>query len=87
MALHSVRWELSCELAAEALGGYEEIDKAIFIYLEALERNPYAFPKVDTDWGSTRYVRTKPYGSTPELLWYFLIEANGDVAIVYVEKF
>jgi hypothetical protein len=39
----NIRYEPSCDLAAEALGGYEAIDEALFVYLEALDRNPSAF--------------------------------------------
>jgi len=83
----SIRWDRACDLAAESLGGYEAIDESIFVYLEALHGDPFACPKVDTDWGSIRYIRTKPYGETPSLIWYFLLEVNGDVTIIHVEKY
>jgi hypothetical protein len=87
MGIRNVRWERTCDLAVESLGGYEAIDEALFIYLDALERDPTKFPRVNTDWGSVRYIRTKPYGDTPELVWYFVIESNGDVAIAHVERY
>jgi len=58
MPPRNIRFDPGCDVAAEALGGYRAIDESLYIHLEALERNPEAFPKVDTDWGSTRYIRT-----------------------------
>jgi hypothetical protein len=87
MTGRNIRYDEECDSAAEALGGYKAIDESLYAYLDALERNPAEFPKIDTDWGSVRYIRTKPFGGTPGLLWYFVLEANGDVTITYVEKY
>jgi hypothetical protein len=87
MAGRSIRFDNDCELAAEKLGGYEAIDDSLYAYYGALQLEPHGFGKVDTAFGSTRYVHTKPIGDIPELIWYFLIESNGDILIVHVEKY
>jgi len=75
-----------CDLAAEKLGGYEVIDPSLEASWDALMRNPYEFPFVESDWFSGRYIVTKPIGSIPPLCWWFLIKA-GDVTIVHVEVY
>jgi len=42
---------------------------------------------VECAWGRVRVIQTKPIGRVPALLWYFVLEANGDVLITNVEKF
>ncbi len=86
MASRSVRFDPACNAAAEALGGYEAIDESLYIHLEALHREPEGFDKIETPWGAVRYIRTRPTGTTPELVWHFVIEANGDVLLVHVEE-
>ena len=34
----------------ERLGGYRAIDLALETVIEALGRNPYAFPAIENDW-------------------------------------
>lgn len=77
-----------CDAAAAMLGGYENIDDALTsaIY-DALDRNPYGFPIVESDWFSARYIVTKPFRTTRALLWVFVIEGNGDVVIRHVEEY
>lgn len=87
MAGRAIIFDKSCDEAAELLGGYEAIDESLFIYLEALHRKPEEFPKVEAFWGSVRFIRTKPFEGTDELIWYFVIEANGDVVLTHVEKY
>ena len=86
MASRNVRFDPNCDEAARALGGYEAIDDSLLSYLDALHREPAGFARVDTDWGSVRYIRTKAIADTPKLLWYFILEPNGDVLITYVER-
>ena len=43
----------------ERLGGYRAIDLALETVIEALGRNPYAFPAIENDWCRIRYARTK----------------------------
>ena len=87
MAGRAVRWDPSCDEAASQLGGYEQIDESLFIFLEALVRNPEEFPKVEVLWGSVRYIRTKAFRNTAELIWYFVLEENGDVLMTHVEEY
>jgi hypothetical protein len=76
----------ACDIAASKLGGYEQIDESLTsgVY-DALLRHPYGFSKIECDWFSARYITTKPFGTTPALVWIFTIEANGDVVIDNVE--
>jgi hypothetical protein len=87
MAGRAIRFDQECDKAAEALGGYEAIDDSLNAYLDALDREPAGFPKIETEWGSVRYIRTKPIGDIPELLWYFILDASGDVTLTHVEKY
>lgn len=88
MAARRIMFSTQCDDAAIILGGYIAIDEALSsgIY-DALTRNPYAFPKVESDWFSARYISTKPFGNTKALVWLFTIDAVGDVVIEYVEVF
>ena len=85
MSQRKVIFDHDCDEAAEALGGHQSIDQILFGFLDALQQDPTVFPKIETDWGSARYIRTKRISGVPELIWLFLIEANGDVTIVHVE--
>ena len=87
MSSRNIRFDPECDKAADKLGGYEAIDDSLNAYLDALDREPAGFAKTETDRGSVRYIRTKPIGSIPELIWYFVLETNGDVTITYVEKY
>jgi hypothetical protein len=87
MTTRAVRYDTECDKAAESLGGYEAIDDTLYVYLEALHREPKGFPIAECAWGSVRYIRTRSMGSIPELIWYFVIEASGDVLITNVEKY
>ncbi len=86
MPTRNVRYDPSCEAAADTLGGYEAIDEGLLIHLEALQRNPEGFPKIEVYGGSVRVIVTKPFGKTPSLVWLFVIEANGDVLLTHVEE-
>lgn len=63
------------------------MDEAGYGLMEALSRKPHEFQIVDTIWGSVRYAITKKTKGIPELVWYFVIEGNGDVEITHVEEF
>ncbi len=77
-----------CHLSAAKLGGYEAIDDALTsgIY-DALDRYPWGFPSVESDWYSARYIVTKPFRQTCALLWVFVIDSSGDVIIKHVEEY
>jgi hypothetical protein len=85
MPRRKVTFDKQCDADAEILGGYQRIDETLFGFLEALERDPRGFPKIETDWGSARYIRTKKHKDIPELIWGFCIDSNDDVTIVHVE--
>ncbi len=87
MSSRNIRFDPECDRAAEALGGYEAIDDSLNAHLDALDRAPEGFPIVEAFFGSVRYVRTIPIKDIPELLWFFIIEENGDVTLTHVEKF
>jgi hypothetical protein len=77
----------NCDDAAKAVGGYERIDDSLIPIFDALERNPYGFPVVESDWFSARVIVTKPFLNTPSLVWTFYIEPNGDVVLDHVEEY
>lgn len=85
MASRAIRFEHSCDAAAERVGGYELIDESLDRFWEAIARNPYGFPRVESPWGTIRYVRTIRIGECPPLFWYFSIQINGDVSFTWVE--
>jgi hypothetical protein len=68
------------------LGGYRAIDLALETAIEALSRNPYAFPLIENDWCSIRYVRTKMIeGYMPALVVAFTIDEEKNVILEWVE--
>jgi hypothetical protein len=87
MSGRNIRYDPECDKAAELLGGYQAIDGALDVYWDALIREPKGFPIVECAWGSVRYIHTRAMGDVPELMWYFVIESNGDVIVTYVERY
>ena len=77
----------NCNAAAVKIGGYERINASLIPVFDALERNPYGFPRIESDWFSSRYIVTKPFHDTPPLVWLFYIEPTGDIVIDHVEEF
>ena len=77
----------NCELAALTLGGFKRIDASLDAAWDSLIKNPYGFPRVESDWYFARFIVTKPYLGVPALLWTFVIEQDGDVIIEDVEEF
>lgn len=77
----------SCDLAAGALGGYERIDVSLDAVMQGLMVNPYGFPRIESDFYSARYIRTKPIRDLPGLLWLFEIDPNNDVILMHVEEY
>lgn len=75
-----------CDAAAEALGGYIRIDCTLDGAMDALMRNPYGFPLLQSDWYSVRYIVTKSMAGVPALVWFFTIEGR-DVTIQHVEEY
>ena len=87
MATHAVRFDVACDQAAENLGGYEMIDDSLAPFLNGLHHNPQGFRIVDAFWGRVRCIPTIAIGDLPALIWYFVIEAKGDVLITQVERY
>jgi hypothetical protein len=73
--------------AVEKLGGARFVDEALSTVMEALVRNPYAFPKweSDLDFLSFRWVRTTRIGPIPPLVFIFRIEKE-TVYLEHVEE-
>jgi len=68
------------------LGGYRAVDLALETVIEALSRNPYAFPLVQNDWCSFRYARTKMIeGYMPALVVAFVIDHDDNVILQWVD--
>lgn len=86
MPSRKISFSEECDAAAESLGGYALIDPSLEASWDALTRNPYEFPMVESDWFSGRYIVTKPIGSIPALCWWFVIQ-SGDITLVYVEPY
>lgn len=84
----NIKFADECSIAAAHLGGFRTIDDALTsgIY-DALDRYPWGFPSVESDWYSARYIITKPFKQTCALIWVFVIESNGDVIIKHVEEY
>ena len=87
MSNRRILFDPDCDKAAETLGGYERLDASLSAYYSALIIEPKGFPRIESEWGSVRYIRTKPVATCPALVWWFIIEGNGDVVIVYVEEY
>ena len=83
----SILYAPSCDLAAEALGGYVRIDASLDAVMQGLMVNPYAFPRIESDFYSARYIRTKPIRDIPALVWLFEINPNNDVILMHVEQY
>ena len=83
----SILFATSCDLAAEVLGGYERIDSSLDAVMQGLMVNPYGFPRIESDFYSARYIRTKPIRDVPPLVWLFEIDANNDVILMHVEEY
>ena len=75
-----------CDAAAQKLGGYARIDKSLDAFWDGLHKNPYGFPKFESDWFSVRYIITRPMPGLPSLVWSFTISGK-DIEIVHVEEF
>jgi len=86
MPARKIIFSKECDVAAEALGGYQVIDPSLEAAWDALMRNPYEFPFVESDWFSGRYIVTRPIGAVPALCWWFVIQ-SGEVTIVFVEAY
>jgi hypothetical protein len=87
MSQRSIYFSDQCDQCALSLGGYEKIDHTLDAVWDALVRNPYGFPLVESDWYSARFIVTAPFHGTPALIWTIAIESNGDVVIDHVEVF
>ena len=73
--------------AVDKLGGARFVDEALSTVMEALYRNPYGFPKWESDLAflSFRWVRTTRIGPIPPLVFIFRIE-KGTVYLEHVEE-
>ena len=87
MAGRAIFFSAQSKECAARIGGYGRIDDSLDAVWDTLRRNPYALPRVESDWYSARYVTTLPFGGVPALLWTVEIQANGDVVIDHVEEF
>ena len=87
MDRRAIFFSAQCDECAARLGGYARIDRSLDAVWDTLRRNPYALPRVESDWYSARYVTTIPFNAVPALVWTIEIQSNGDVVIDYVEEF
>ena len=87
MTTRRIFFSARCDDAAERLGGYRLIDPSLDAVWDALVRNPFGLPRVESDWYSARYAVTKPFEALPALVWIIVIETGGDVEIDDVEEY
>jgi hypothetical protein len=74
------------ECVAE-LGGYRAIDLALEPIVEALMRDPYGFDKIENDWCSVRYARTRMIERyIPALIVAFTINDDNNVVLEWIDK-
>lgn len=72
--------------SVEQLGGYRAVDLAVETVIDALVRNPYAFPLIENDWVRIRYARTTMIeGFIPPLILAFEIDGDGNVMLQWAE--
>lgn len=73
--------------SVDALGGPRVIDEVLDPVIDALMRDPYAFPKFENDWTSFRYIRTKGVGGwVPSLIFVFVIDEMKNVILEWVDE-
>lgn len=63
----------SCDIAAQALGGYERIELAPEATIQGLTVNPYSLLAIESGYCRARYLITKPIGDIPSLVLLFEI--------------
>ena len=72
------------DIAVESVGGYRLVDEALDTVIDGLLLNPYGYSKYENDYVSFRYVKTKPFGHVPPLVFFFIILTNKDVELTDV---
>jgi hypothetical protein len=82
----AIIYDKSFDICIEELGGYLLLDPVIDGVIEGLSRNPYAFPKFESDYISFRYAITSKFGDIPPLVIIFRIEKDGSVTLEHVEE-
>ena len=75
------------EKAADALGGYWVIDRALETVIDGLRLNPYGFNKFENDFVSFRYAITSRIGEIPPLVFTFNIDEKKNVILTHVEAY
>lgn len=82
-----ISFSKECDQAAERLGGYKRLDKALDAIWDGLNRNPYEFLLIEGDYfSSARVMLTEGTDDCPPLVWIFAIRADRNVEILYVEE-
>ncbi len=71
----------------EQFGGYRTIDEVLDPIIDALIRNPYAFPLIENDFVSCRYIVTRSIeGRIPPLVIAFRIDESKDVVLEWIDE-
>lgn len=86
-AVREVIFSPEFDQAAEALGGYWIIDRALETVYDGLIKNPYGFHKFESDLFSFRYAITSRIEDIPPLVFIFVIDGNKDVVLQHVEEY
>ena len=84
--MREIIFDESFDAAAEALGGYWVIDRALEAVLDGRRLNPYGFHLFENDHVSFRYVITSRIGDIPPLVFTFIINDAKDVVLKHVER-
>lgn len=73
------------EKTVEDLGGYKVVDVSLDTIIDALERDPYGFNKIENDLTSARYAIVDPIEQCPRILVMFSIDDERNVVLTHVE--
>jgi hypothetical protein len=86
--MREIVWSDEFAECVERLGGARAVDAALEPLIEALMRNPYGFDKIENDWVSCRYAKTKAIQDVlPPLLIMFTIGDDKNVTLQWVEEY
>lgn len=85
--MRQIIWSAEFSEGVSRLGGARAVDAALEPIIDGLSRNPYGFDKIENDWTSFRYIRTKPIGDTvPALIIAFTIDTNKNVVLEWIDE-
>lgn len=85
--MRNIIWGHEFTQQVEKAGGARVVDEALAPIIDALMRNPYGFPKIETDYTSFRYARTEAVpGVLGPLTVVFVLDENKDVMLEWYDE-